>query len=125
MLAVLLPVAAQAEPASYQDNCKTWLARVAAGQYDEAREGASNYCKSQLTKEQAGGLIKAGRAMVSDLVSRGPAQVTKADALPHIPFGKYLVITNSTKFSMNQNATETVIMKLENGEWKVAGYLIT
>jgi serine/threonine-protein kinase len=122
--ALLLPVAAFAQPASYGDNVKAWLAAIDAGHYDASWDMASDYFKSKVTKEQWTALAKPVRDMVGDPVSRGAAQVIKTDTLPDAPFGHYLVITIHTKFSMNPSATETIIMKLENGEWKVAGYFI-
>jgi hypothetical protein len=123
--ALLMPVAALAQSSvSYADSCRAWLALVDAGRYDESWDTASAYFKSKITKEQWAELVKPVRDTVGPPISRGPAQVTKTDTLPEAPFGSYLVITIHTKFSMNPSATETVIMKLENGEWKVSGYFV-
>jgi hypothetical protein len=125
LFALLLPAAALANPApSYAENCKIWLANVDAGNYDASWDLASAYFKSQLTKEQWYALVKPVRDAVGPVVSRGAAQVTQTDTLPNAPFGKYLVIVIRTKFAMNDHATETIIMKMEDGEFKVAGYFI-
>ena len=123
--ALLMPTATLAQSTtSYADNCRAWLALVDAGQYDESWSTASAYFQSKVTKEQWTELAKPVRDTVGPVVSRGAAQVLKTDTLPDAPFGHYLVITIHTKFAMNPAATETIIMKLESGEWKVAGYFV-
>jgi hypothetical protein len=123
--AILLPAAALAQSgADYADNCRAWLGLIDAGRYDESWDTASAYFQSKITKEQWGPLIKSVRDTVGPVISRSSAEVTKTDVLPNAPFAHYLVIVIHTKFAMNAAATETVIMKMENGEWKVAGYFI-
>jgi hypothetical protein len=124
IFALLLPAAALAQPTNYADNCRTWLGLVDAGKYDESWDAASSYFKTKITKEQWAPMVKAVRDTVGMPLSRSASQVTPTDRLPDAPFGKYLVVVLKTKFQMNQNATETVIMKLEDGEWKVTGYFV-
>jgi hypothetical protein len=124
LLALLIPVSAMAGSSNYQDNCRTWLALVDAGKYDESWDLSSAYFQSKVTKEQWYYLAKMARDAVGPVVKRGSAQVTPTDTLPDTPFGHYLVIVIHTKFAMNDHATETIIMKLENSEWKVAGYFV-
>jgi hypothetical protein len=97
---------------------------VDAGKYDQSWETASDYFKSKITKEQWAPMIKAVRDTVGPTLSRSAKSVTPTDTLPQAPFGKYIVIVLNSKFAMNQSATETVILKLENSEWKVAGYFV-
>lgn len=124
VFALLLPAAALAQPTNYADSCRAWLGLVDAGKYDESWDAASSYFKTKITKEQWAPMVKAVRDTVGMPLSRAASQVTPADRLPDAPFGKYLVVVLKTKFQMNQNATETVIMKLEDGEWKVTGYFV-
>lgn len=123
--ALLMPAAAQAEAGSnFGANCNAWLLLVDQAKYDASWDSASDYFKSQLTKEKWGEMIKAARDTVGQPLSRVSESVKPTDRLPAMPFGKYLVIVLRTKFTMNASATETIIMKLEHDEWKVAGYLI-
>jgi hypothetical protein len=124
VFALLLPVAAQAQQSNYGDNCNAWLGLIDAGKYDQSWETASDLFKSKITKEQWAPMVKAVRDTVGQPLSRSAKSVTPTETLPQVPFGKYIVIVLNTKFAMNQSATETVIMKLENGEWKVAGYFV-
>ncbi len=121
--ALLLPAAALAQ-STYADACNGWLALVDAGKYDDSWTTASAFFQSKITKEQWSPMIKAVRDTVGPAISRGATQVTPTDTLPNAPFGHYLVIVVHTKFAMNAEATETVIMKMENNEWKVAGYFV-
>lgn len=124
-LAFLLPMAALAQSGpSYSDNCKAWLGLVDAGQYAESWDTAGTLVQTTFTKEQWVGMVKAVRDAVGQPLSRSAAQVVPADTLPNLPFGRYLVITIHTKFSLAPSATETIIMKLENSQWKVVGYFI-
>lgn len=123
-LMLMMPVAALAEPPSFAESCKAWLALIDAGKYDESWDTGSAYLKSKLDKATWSTLVKGGRDMVGPVISRGSAQVTPTDTLPDAPFGRYLVITIPAKFQMAPSATETIILKLENGEWKGAGYFI-
>ncbi|GAA0569359.1 DUF4019 domain-containing protein [Rhizomicrobium electricum] len=122
--ALLLPIAAHAQQANYGDACNAWLGLIDAGKYDQSWDTASDYFKSKITKEQWAPMVKAVRDTVGPPLSRSAKSVTPTETLPAAPFGKYIVIVLSTKFAMNQSATETVILKLENGEWKVAGYFV-
>lgn len=121
---LLLPTAALADPPSYQDSCRTWLGLVDSGRYAESWDTAGPYFQSKITKDQWLALIKYARDAVGTVLSRGAAQVTPTDRLPDAPFGKYIVITIKTKFQLNPDATETIVLKSEDGAWKVAGYFI-
>jgi hypothetical protein len=123
--ALLLPVAALAEAGSnFGANCNAWLQLVDQAKYDASWDTASDYFKLQLAKEKWGELIKAARDTVGQPLSRKSESITPTDRLPNMPFGKYLVIVLRTKFTMNESVSETIIMKLEHDEWKVAGYFI-
>jgi hypothetical protein len=123
-LALLLPIGAYAQQANYGDACNAWLGLVDTGKYDQSWDAASDYFKSKITKEQWAPLVKSVRDTVGPVLSRSAKSVTPTETLPQAPFGKYIVIVLNSKFAMNQAATETVILKLENGEWKVAGYFV-
>lgn len=126
LYALLLPVAAQAQSVqSAGQNAYTWLFLVDAGKYDQSWETASAFFQSKATKEQWLAIIQPVRDGVGVLVSRQPGKITLTDELPGAPFGHYAVVTFRTGFALKGDATETVIMKKEDGEWKVACYFIT
>jgi hypothetical protein len=47
-----------------------------------------------------------------------------ATALPGVPDRDYVVLQFHCKFAHKANATETVTLMMQDGDWKAAGYFI-
>jgi len=125
LIVLLLPLPAQAATAT--DSARQawdWLALVDAGKYDDSWSAASAYFQSKVTKEQWFAMIAPVRNGVGPVTARGQAAVTLTDSLPNAPFAHYAVVVFPSAFAIKGKCSETVIMVLQDGEWKVAGYFI-
>lgn len=87
----------------------------------ESWEQVSQMLKSS-TSQTAWALIVGGmNTACGKKLSRGEAQGVCTDELPNSPKGRYIVFDIPTKFE-RADLTERVVLVLENGQWKVAGY---
>jgi hypothetical protein len=122
----MMPVVALAADTSQQasDSAKAWLTIIDAGNYSQSWKDAGSSFQSAVTEAKWAEMAKPIRDSVGALLSRVPAGVEQTKSLPSAPPGDYAVVRFSTKFANKSDATETVIMLMDGGAWKVAGYFI-
>ncbi len=108
-----------------EQSANTWLALVDSGKYGESWDGAAQFFKAAVTREQWVGMLQSTRAPLGKLVSRSIKSATFTKTLPGAPDGQYVAIQYDTSFEHKQSAIETVTPKLDkDGQWRVSGYFI-
>ncbi len=126
IFALLIPTAALAADASQQatDSAKVWLALIDAGNTSQSWKDAAPLFQSRISEADWVKAVKPIRESLGAVVSRAPAGVDLAKALPGAPDGDYAVVHFKTKFAKKADATETVTMMMDGGAWKCVGYFI-
>ncbi|VXB91715.1 DUF4019 domain-containing protein [Massilia sp. 9I] len=132
--AILLSIAAFAQPAGAQDSpaatqaatkaAEVWLAQVDAGDYAGSwKEGAATF-RGLVSQERWNEALRGARAPLGAVKSRTLARAQHTLKLPGAPEGEYVVIEYRTEFA-TRAGTETVVpMREADGSWKVSGYFV-
>lgn len=132
VMAVLTVVGCTGAPKGHREAEKTalesaekWLALVDSEQYAESWEGAAEYFKAFVTKDQWEQTIQAVRRPLGKKVSRQIKSREYAASVPGGPDGEYVVLQFNTGFENKKSAVETVTPMLDkDGTWRVSGYYI-
>jgi hypothetical protein len=101
---------------------KAWVAQIDAGQYDESYAFGCGAMHDKVPQDRWEEVLKALRTPWGRVVSRTQiSHVYKPDGYQGTN-GEFLVITYDTSFQRLSPATETVVLKWEDGKWRGAGY---
>jgi len=103
-----------------------WLMGIDEGKYEQSYEPASEILfKSQITKDQwVKDLTSARNVFGAFRGIRNIAKIEDLKSLPGVPDGEFRIVIFTSEFEKKKEATETVTLTKEGGEWKVAGYFI-
>ena len=103
----------------------TWLRLLDTGMFAETWQTAATSFHSAITQDGWITLLKGGRPVFGDVVTRKLKAVTFTRILTGAPDGQYVVILYDTEFTKMKAAVETVTTGLQpDGSWKVDGYHI-
>ena len=102
---------------------RAWLALVDAGKYDEAYETRCDLWQSKVTAEANRNELETLRKDRGAGVSRNQTMAQKANSLPGLPEGDYIILMFQTQFAKG-SGSETMVISNE-GEWKVFTYAIS
>jgi hypothetical protein len=124
--ALLMPAAALAASADQPaiDAAKAWLVLVDADNYAQSWNAASQFLQSRVTEAQWETVGKAARDPLGAMVARNVASVKFNSTLPGAPDGHYALVEFNSQFAHKAAATESVVLTMEGGVWKTAGYFI-
>lgn len=101
---------------------KAWVAQIDAGQYDESYAFGCGAMHDKVPQDQWDEVLKALRTPWGPVVSRKQiSHVYKPNGYLGAE-GEFLVITYDTSFQRLSPATETIVLKWEDGKWRGAGY---
>jgi hypothetical protein len=128
LLAVLViasfSVAQDADQKAATDATQQWLAMVDAGHYGQSWDAAASLFKSKVTKPDWEKALDKVRTPLGKVESREFKSADFETTLPGAPEGKYCVLQFRTKYKTGGMMIETVTPMLDDGQWKVSGYLI-
>jgi hypothetical protein len=125
VLAYFIPVAALAADVDAQKAtgaAKSWLELVDVNDYAQSWKTASALLQSHVTEPRWESAGKAARDSMGPVVSRNVASVDFTTTLPGAPDGRYVVFKFDTRFANKAAAIETLVMVMDGGSWKTAGY---
>ena len=99
-----------------------WVGQIDSGKYDESYSFTCEETRDRFPQDHWVDVLKAIRHQWGDVVSRQQLRhVYKPNGVQGLN-GECVVITYSTNFKHQSNATETVTLKWEDGQWRGAGY---
>jgi hypothetical protein len=108
-----------------QQAAESWLRLTDSGQYGPSWDGAAQFFKGAVTKDQWVKSITAVRGPLGTLKVRALQSAQHTKALPGAPDGDYVVLQYGTSFENKRSAIETITPMLESdGRWRVSGYYI-
>lgn len=113
----------KAEQAAEQQ-AQSWLKLVDSGNYANSWNEAAGYFRDAISSEKWVQSLNAVRAPLGKLESRKLSSAQYATTLPGAPDGEYVVLKYSTSFQNKKSATETLTMRLDEGQWRAVGYFI-
>ena len=101
---------------------KAWAAQIDAGQYEESYAFGCGAMHDKVPQDRWTQVLKALRAPWGAVVSRQQiSHIYKPNGYEGSE-GEFMVITYDTSFAKLSAATETVVLKWEDGRWRGAGY---
>lgn len=104
---------------------ETWLKIIDAGNFAEAWEATAPYLRTMAPKDRWVESVEAVRDVLGQTVSREPSSKQYVKTLPTAPDGEYVIVYYKSVLEHKQTATEAVVvMKTEDGTWRVSGYNI-
>ncbi|HEX4139997.1 MAG TPA: DUF4019 domain-containing protein [Candidatus Methylacidiphilales bacterium] len=101
---------------------KAWVAQIDAGKYEDSYSFACTETRAQFPEDRWVSVLKTIRAPWGDMLNRHQlSHVYQPNGVKGLE-GECMVITYNTNFKNLANATETVVLKWEDGHWRGAGY---
>jgi hypothetical protein len=101
---------------------KTWVSQIDAGQYDESYAFGCGAMHDKVPQDRWSEILKALRTPWGPVVSRKQiSHIYKPDGFEGTE-GEFMVITYDTSFQHVGPATEVVVLKWEDGQWRGGGY---
>lgn len=132
-LFVLLVTVAAPLSASAQSNeqaveaakqtAQEWLTLLNADKYKATWEEAATFFKSKISAEQWAAQVRQAHTSLDSLRSRSLAAARYTASMPNAPKGEYVIAQYRATYG-SRNIVETVSLKKDQGEWRVAGYFI-
>lgn len=101
---------------------KSWVAQIDAGEYDESYAFGCDAMHDRVPQNRWDLVLKALRTPWGSVLNRSQVNhIYKPDGYEGTE-GEFMVITYETSFKQLGLATETVVLKWEDGKWRGAGY---
>jgi len=104
---------------------ETWLKIIDAGDFAGAWDATAPYLRTMAPKDRWVESVESVRGVLGQTVSREPSSKQYVTGLPTAPDGEYVIVYYKSVLEHKQAATEAVVvMKTEDGTWRVSGYNI-
>ncbi len=102
---------------------KKWISQIDTHQYDESYAFGCGAMHDKVTQDRWKDVLRALRIPWGEVQSRKQlSHVYKPNGYEGTG-GEFMVITYDTSFKRLTPATEVVVLKWENGQWRGAGYI--
>lgn len=113
----------QAAVDSATQAAQEWLALLDADRYEATWDEAAAFFQSRVGTEQWLRQIKQAHGPLDSLRSRSLVEARYTPSIPNAPEGEYVVAQYRATYG-SAEVVETVSLKKEQDEWRVAGYLV-
>jgi Protein of unknown function (DUF4019) len=101
-----------------------WIVLVDDGQYDQSWTEASKTFQSATTKEDWSKKAQADRTFMGSKLARKLKEVKPVNAVKGLPSGQYIQVKYQSSYTNKKQALETVVAVNEDGNWRVAAYIV-
>lgn len=101
-----------------------WLQLIDGGKYDDSWARASLLLQAQHTLDQWQSHLQHLRTAYGDLSTRGLASVSFSKSLAGFPDGSYATVRYQSSFFKQRDASETVSLHFEGGQWRPIVYTL-
>ncbi len=101
-----------------------WLVLVDFAEYGASYDEAAALFKGSVSREDWIETVTDLRGPLGAISSRSVTEKGHTTSIPGAPPGEYVVVQFAAVFSGDHRMTEIVFLVLENGDWRVAGYLM-
>ena len=124
---VVAPFPLQAQNQTAVDSAKQaaqeWLTLLDADQYEATWEEGASFFKSKIDADGWASRLKSAHASLDSLRSRSLVAARYTQSVPNAPDGEYVIAQYRATYG-ERALVETVSLKKEQDEWRVAGYVI-
>lgn len=106
-----------------QEAADSWLELFDAGDAEASWEEAAVLFQAEITEEQWVEQVEEIQASLGAVMDRQPLEAGFTEEIPDAPEGEYVVVRYQTEYEQSMT-TETMVMALDEDEWRMAGYYI-
>lgn len=99
-----------------------WLHMIDAGQYDDSWAHSSSLLRQQKTPDQWQSRLQRLREAYGNFSMRGLAGISFSKSLTGFPDGRYATVRFQSSFFKQRDASETVSLRFEDGQWRPIAY---
>jgi hypothetical protein len=103
---------------------QTWFAFTDTNRFADAWAVAASSFKKSHPREVFIGLLAAQRTPLGQSITRVPHSLYNATQLPGGARGNFRFYSYQTKFSSGQELVETLLLSVEDAQWRVAGHIV-
>lgn len=126
VLVVPRPLSAQSNEQAVdaaKEAAQEWFALLDADKYEATWEEGATLIKSKVTAEQWATQIRQAHMSLDSLRPRSHVAARYTTSLPNAPEGEYVIAQYEATYG-EENTIETISLKKDDGNWRVAGYFI-
>ncbi|MEF8817800.1 MAG: DUF4019 domain-containing protein [Salinibacter sp.] len=123
---VSMPVSAQSNEEAVEAAkaaSQEWLALLDADEYEATWEEGATFFKSKVSAEQWAAQIRQAHSSLGSFQSRSLVTARYTRSIPNAPEGEYVIAQYRATYG-TQETVETVSLKKDQEEWRVAGYFV-
>lgn len=103
---------------------EAWLAHMDRSDYGRTWSNASSIFRAAVSASEWEDAARRVRQQTGAFQSRELFGARYQTDLPDAPRGEYVTLQYSSSFSRMRTATETVVVHLDEGSWRVSGYFV-
>jgi hypothetical protein len=107
-----------------QTAAEAWLVHMDRSDYGRTWSHASSIFRAAVSASDWEDAARRVRQQTGAFQSRELFGARYQTELPNAPRGEYVTLQYNSSFSRMRSATETVIMHLDEGTWRVSGYFV-
>ena len=101
---------------------QAWVTQIDSGKFEDSYSFTCEETRNKFPEDRWVEVLKTIRTPWGGVVDRHQlSHVFKPNGVPGLD-GECVIITYNTNFKNLSNATETVVLKWEDGQWRGAGY---
>ena len=101
-----------------------WLTFIDAGNYDDSWSHGSTLLQSQQMPDRWQARMRRLHDAYGDISMRSVTGVSFSKSMPGLPDGSYASVRFQSSFFKQRNATETVSLRFEDGQWRPVSYTL-
>jgi len=124
-LVVPAPLHAQNQAAvdSAKQSAQEWLALLDDDEYEATWTEGADLFQSRVDTEQWVRQVKQAHGPLGEFQSRSLVEARYTTSMPKAPEGEYVIAQYRATYG-SEDVVETVFLKQEQDEWRVAGYVV-
>jgi opacity protein-like surface antigen len=101
-----------------------WLTVIDAGKYGEGWKQSATFLQTHFPQVEWEKHLDQMRKPLDPFIDRTLSNTEYRDQLPGLPPGQYVAIVWESYFGTKHQMLESVVMTLDNGQWKPIGYAV-
>jgi hypothetical protein len=118
------PAEHAAEVAAATEQATRWLAALDAGRYTEGWNGLATVMKQGRTEQDWTADVSGPRERLGKPILHELQRAEFSAVVRGAPTGSYVTASYLSEFSAAPPALETILLVLEDGRWRIAGYSV-
>ena len=103
---------------------EAWLPLIDAGKYAESWKQSASFLQKNFPQADWEKHLNQTRKPLDPFIERTLSTTEYRDQLPGLPPGQYVALVWESYFGAKHQMLESVVVALDNGQWKPIGYAV-